>query len=150
MQRAAIAECQLVAVVIRLQAQYRLRDHLQLCGAGGHGLLQALLQVGSKVMATHVTLAQHLARLARVGVGSRQVVEEIAGLVGKRTHLCRRYVQQVLRPWRGIGDTLGQLRGGFEDGQRQRRVGLAQYLDRHQHPRRTTTDDCQVQFAITR
>ena len=76
--------------------------------------------------------------------------EEIAGLVGKRTHLRRRHVQQMLRPWRGIGDTLGQLRGGFEDGQRQRRLGLAQHLDRHQHPGRTTTDDCQVQFAITR
>ncbi|GFF08305.1 hypothetical protein SM139_3373 [Stenotrophomonas maltophilia] len=150
MQRAAIAECQLVAMVIRLQAQHRLRDHLQLCRAGRSGLLQALLQVGSKVVAAHIALAQHLARLARVGIGGHQVVEEIAGLVGKRTHLRRRHVQQVLRPRRGVGDALGQLRGGFEDGQRQRRIRLAQYLDRHQHPGRTTTDDRQVQFAITR
>ncbi len=149
-QRLAIAECQLVAVVIRLQAQYRLHDHLQLCRAGRGGLLQALLQVRCKVVAAHVTLAQHLARLARVGVGGHQVVEEIAGLVGKRTHLRRRHVQQVLRPRRGIGDALRQLRSRFEDGQRQRRLGLAQHLDRHQHPGRTTTDDCQVQFAITR
>jgi hypothetical protein len=149
-QRLAIAECQLVAMVIRLQAQHRLRDHLQLRRAGCGGLLQALLQVGRKVVAAHVALAQHLARLARVGIGGHQVVEEIAGLVGKRTHLRRRHVQQVLRPRRGIGDALRQLRSRFEDGQRQRRLGLAQHLDRHQHPGRTTTDDCQVQFAITR
>ena len=114
------------------------------------GQLQALLQVGRKVVAAHVALAQHLARLARVGIGGHQVVEEVAGLVGKRTHLRRRHVQQVLRPRRGIGDALRQLRSRFEDGQRQRRLGLAQHLDRHQHPGRTTTDDCQVQFAITR
>ena len=149
-QRLAIAECQLVAVVIRLQAQYRLRDHLQLRRAGRGGVLQALLQVGGEIVAAHVTLAQHLARLARIGIGGHQVVEEIAGLVGNRTHLRRRDVQQVLRPRRGIGDALGQLRGRFENGQRQRRLRLAQYLDRYQHPGRTTTDDRQVQFAITR